>query len=462
MADESERVGGSDAGTGADDNKSIDESSATSSSKKNCRLMERGENAPQSDAPSANSENGNSCGVDKDGGVPEPAAAAATESVAASTAPAHSSNDTSVTGRSNSAGGSTASMGRPAPGFSHIARRLMTDSANINVDELVQAMDAHQPSSGESEDEKEDRMRLSETQRMLRELTADSDLMNQVMRAATNPEMAKELARQADTAWRNIEAVPGGFRALYQMHRNIQQPLWQAMMNDGQRASAAPKRHGKSKLPDPKEKLSVEALPNPWATPPSTFSASPGMPSSLGGLGGRGNSANIGGLANLLSALPISSSRGSSKSNESPNNLGFMSTLNPYMRNAGAGSLGSSGASGATGSGSSSSAPSGRPSVGSNSAPTSQDAASTPPEAPTPNVTGATVTPAEVTTPAGETADAGTEKYAEELAQLEAMGLHDRDRCITALEASDGDLFTALGLLETLEELDKVEPGEDA
>ncbi|CDR96998.1 Ubiquitin, putative [Babesia bigemina] len=455
MAGESERGGGGSAGKGTDGKKSMDDAPSPSSPKKNCRLMEYGDHAPQSDAPPANSETGSSCGVGKDGSGTETPAAASTASGTASAAPGRSPGGTSVAGRANKTGESSVSTGRPATGSSHVTRRLMTDTANINVDELVQSMDANQPSPGESDDEKEERMRQSETQRMLRELTADSDLMNQVMRAATNPEMAKELARQADTAWRNIEAVPGGFRALYQMHRNIQQPLWQAMLNDGQKASTPPRRHGRSKLPNPNEKLSVEALPNPWVTSPPSFPASPGMPPSLGGLGGMRNNSNMGGLANLLSSMPISPRRESSKGNESPLSLSLMNTLNPYIRGTGVDTSGSSRDSGASGSSSSSAATSGRHSVVSNSGSASHESAASPVEALTPSATGSEDEVAEPTNPVSE-------KYAEELAQLEEMGIYDRDRCITALEASDGDLFTALGLLESLEELDKAEPGEGA
>ncbi|ORM42178.1 Ubiquilin-4 [Babesia sp. Xinjiang] len=324
--------------------------------------------------------------------------------------------------------------------ISHFTRRLVTDTANIDVDQLVESMEANQ-SAPPSEEDADERMRMNETNRMLRELTSDSELMSQVMRAATNPEMAKELARQADTAWRNIEALPGGFRALCQMHRNIQQPLWHAMMDENRRGSVS-KNYEKAVTPKPTQKLTVETFPNPWATPPSMFSPSPNF-----GLNDGILSAPMSGLGNLLSAIPASSSQNSS-GNNSPGNLNLMSALQPYlaglMRNP---SNSSRSASSAVG--------------------TSNDPQSVTPESSSTEESHPTVTASSSTEPipaeAADLSSATSEvKYAKELEQMLEMGIEDRELCLTVLEASDGDIFAAIDLLQSLREADGTEPREDA
>ncbi|EDO08111.1 hypothetical protein BBOV_III005480 [Babesia bovis T2Bo] len=288
------------------------------------------------------------------------------------------------------------------------ARRLVTDTANLDIDRFVDAMGSQQAGT---RSDSEESMQMNETNRMLRELTADSELMNQVMRAATNPEMAKELARQADTAWRNIEALPGGFRALCQMHRSIQQPLWQAMTKDNRKVSMTLKGYDRLVTPKPNELLNVEAFPNPWATPQSTY---PSVPNS--GASGMAMNASLAHLSNFFnsSALTgqprVSASVGSEGAN----------SVSSHSRFSCQGTESSSGASGNT-------------SIEEPVA--SKSASSDPDDAPSISL------PSDV-------------RYAHELQQMLDMGLEDRDLCITVLEASDGDLVAAIDLFQSLSEPD--------
>lgn len=302
----------------------------------------------------------------------------------------------------------------------NLMKHLRRDPPNF-LEDLVESLGSNTSySPGESEEIREERLRMNETQRMLKELTADPDLMQQVMRAASNPEMAKELARQADTAWRNIEALPGGFRALYQMHRNIQQPLWQAVTAGGETTSTSTSRYAKPPAPKPTQPLTVEPLPNPWATPSTSFSPHDGIsPLSLRSImhGFRSSdNERVIPPSPFLRPLPINQETHSSVS-QSP--LGSLT-------------IGQSNPSNSAFADVPRSEVSVRPAVAE-------------------EVTEATEVPAP-----NESSDVSSDdRYANELRELSEMGMVDRDRCLTALEASDGDLFQALDLLQHLDEMDK-------
>ncbi|KAK1932845.1 hypothetical protein X943_001062 [Babesia divergens] len=309
----------------------------------------------------------------------------------------------------------------------NLMKQLRPDTSNF-MEDLVESLEnrsAYNP--GEGEEEKEERMRFNETQRMLRELTSDSDLMQQVMRAASNPEMAKELARQADTAWRNIEALPGGFRALYQMHRNIQQPLWQAITNGGPRGGTSTSRYGHTTPPKPTEPLNVEPLPNPWAAPTRPVGPPAFSPSALGSLFpgtivGKGKSP-LGGLGALLRPASNASRNRMQSMSVSQPSAGLMSTVQPHV---------------------------GSPAVVPGASSTIASDVTAAGSAAKEEVTGQPSGKPDVT-------KTNADRYALELKELADMGINDLDRCLTALEAADGDLFQALGLLQSLDELDRQE-----
>lgn len=339
-----------------------------------------------------------------------------------------------VTMSSSSSGNSASDVnkGIPStaiPGMSTFDEMLSAVAGNIMKDmrpeppnfleELVGSLGssaAYTP--GETEEVKEERKRMTDTHRMLKELTSDSDLMRQVMRAAANPEMAKELARQADTAWRNIEAVPGGFRALCQMHRNIQQPLWQAVTNGGTRMSASSSRYRNTTPPKPTERLNVEPLPNPWASPSPSYGGNNGLnPTSLRSILQTPSQPRYSGMDSFGSFLrsPVGQSKPVS------------SIPNPFAN------------------------------LMNGNIPSHNSAVVQP------NVVAAAGSGMNQDTSDGTSDDklSANEKYKNELKELEAMGMSDRDRCLTALEASDGDLFQALDLLQSLDEMDPREQEKD-
>jgi len=64
----------------------------------------------------------------------------------------------------------------------------------------------------------------------LRQIFNDPAFLRQSLQMAANPELLREMQRNADRAMQNIEMMPGGFDALRRMHTNIQEPLMNAAM----------------------------------------------------------------------------------------------------------------------------------------------------------------------------------------------------------------------------------------
>ncbi|XP_952319.1 uncharacterized protein TA12960 [Theileria annulata] len=221
-----------------------------------------------------------------------------------------------------------------------------------------------------------------EATRLFCEMASDPDIMDQAFSAAVNPNVAKELARQADTAWRNIETLPGGFRALCQMHHNLQQPLWNAVIGqDLPKVSNYQNSNLNTTLPN--EPIKAEPMPNPWKTetPRPTNPAPSSSPL---------NGFNPFGFTNFndnISAYPRSP-QGSRDE--------LLSSVISRTRSA------------------------------------SFQTAS-------------------------QLIQNSSTKYSKEIEELAEMGITDREKCLTALEAADGDLFQALGILQSLDEMDQEE-----
>ncbi|EAN32681.1 hypothetical protein TpMuguga_02g00398 [Theileria parva strain Muguga] len=233
--------------------------------------------------------------------------------------------------------------------------------------------------NGQSSNDKREQALQDEATRLFCEMASDPDIMDQAFSAAVNPNVAKELARQADTAWRNIETLPGGFRALCQMHHNLQQPLWNAVIGqDLPKVSNYQNSNLNTTLPN--EPIRADPMPNPWKTEaPRPASSVPSA--SVNGFNpfGFSNFDNIsyprspqGSRDELLSSV-ISRTRSAS-----------FQTASQLIQNS-------------------------------------------------------------------------STKYSKEMEELAEMGITDREKCLTALEAADGDLFQALGILQNLDEMDQEE-----
>lgn len=97
--------------------------------------------------------------------------------------------------------------------------------------------------------------------RAVNDLISDPQTLIQAAKAAANPAVARELARTTDRAVQNVEAIPGGFQALYNLHNKLQDPLWNAassVFNDESPVKA--KIYSDDRLAP----LEAQPLPNPW------------------------------------------------------------------------------------------------------------------------------------------------------------------------------------------------------
>eukprot|EP00741_Cyanophora_paradoxa_P006092 tig00000983_g5907.t1 len=100
----------------------------------------------------------------------------------------------------------------------------------------------------------------------------DPQLLRQTMEMARNPELMREMTRNADRAMSNIEALPGGFDALRRMYTNVQEPLMNAATGPAANPFAAlfggapGAGAGQTAAPPaPQGQPNNAPLPNPWA-----------------------------------------------------------------------------------------------------------------------------------------------------------------------------------------------------
>ncbi|UKJ90374.2 hypothetical protein MACJ_001307 [Theileria orientalis] len=263
----------------------------------------------------------------------------------------------------------------------------------------------HQSQLGrQNSEEKREQALEDEATRMFLDIASDPDMINQAFNAALNPNVAKELARRADTAWRNMETVPGGYQALCQMHRNLQQPLWNAVIGHD---VATPFRNSSDiKPPVHNEPIKVSAMPNPWKNAPQQqeHSGYGSFPSSFFGY--------FNPLTYLSGAIPDPPSASSSPAVSS--NM-LSSVIN-------------------------------------RTSPTSfQTASQLFQNTSTSNHNANHSTVSRGSSISSNNPDDNSNKYSREIEELAQMGLTDREKCLIALEAADGDIFQALGILEELE-----------
>ncbi|GJQ70836.1 hypothetical protein Trydic_g760 [Trypoxylus dichotomus] len=87
-------------------------------------------------------------------------------------------------------------------------------------------------------------------------------LLREAMQVIRNPNVADEFVRSADRAMNNIESLPGGFNALQQMYRNIEEPLISAT-NDSDNPFV--NLFTSTETSNQQETEIREPLPNPWS-----------------------------------------------------------------------------------------------------------------------------------------------------------------------------------------------------
>ncbi|KAI9093445.1 hypothetical protein DFS34DRAFT_263593 [Phlyctochytrium arcticum] len=297
--------------------------------------------------------------------------------------------------------------------------------------------------------------RLAESNPQLRQTLNDPRFLTEMMETMRNPALSQEMMRNVDRQLLNIENIPGGFNALSSMYNDIQAPLGASEENPS--TDEANRRYAEmlgAQQRSNSNSVNDQALPNPWAPPPSRPAASSTAHSpfggldaamaGMGGLGGYGGGSNMGAssLFNPAAFMQPSSqsptsANTASRSSTQPSPSAFdVNTLMQQMQQmqsmfgGGDGGFGSSpfggGAGGGLGDG-----------MGGLFGPGFAS----------PTVTSnASIGAGQATTPVQSTAQ-HEERFAEQLSTLNEMGFSEKDKSIRALLAAGGNVEAAIAYL---------------
>ncbi|KND03774.1 uncharacterized protein SPPG_01231 [Spizellomyces punctatus DAOM BR117] len=126
--------------------------------------------------------------------------------------------------------------------------------------------------------------RLAESNPSLRQTLNDPRFLREMLDTMRNPALSQEMMRNVDRQLLNIENIPGGFNALSSIYHDIQAPLSQ-MREEDTSTDEANRRFAEllgAQQRSSSEGINNQALPNPWAPPPTTSptSNSASLPSS--------------------------------------------------------------------------------------------------------------------------------------------------------------------------------------
>jgi ubiquilin len=108
---------------------------------------------------------------------------------------------------------------------------------------------------------------LMEENPQLREIMNDPQLLRQTLEMVRNPQAMQHMMRSQELAMSQLENLPGGFSALSNMYRNIQEPMMDAMSSGNQSNSTSIPSSQRS---DSLAGATGAAMPNPWGTPSTT------------------------------------------------------------------------------------------------------------------------------------------------------------------------------------------------
>merc|ERR1719293_137364 len=97
----------------------------------------------------------------------------------------------------------------------------------------------------------------------------DPETIQQAMRMATNPSLAREMTRNADLNMANLNASAGGHNALMQAHHDILDPLASALSSSGGGASQSLNTY------DEQPDRNAAPLANPWGAPAAPAASTP-------------------------------------------------------------------------------------------------------------------------------------------------------------------------------------------
>ncbi|TPX68484.1 hypothetical protein SpCBS45565_g02983 [Spizellomyces sp. 'palustris'] len=118
--------------------------------------------------------------------------------------------------------------------------------------------------------------RLAESNPSLRQMLNDPRFLREMLDTMRNPALSQEMMRNVDRQLLNIENIPGGFNALSSIYHDIQAPLSQ-MREEDSSTDEANRRFAEllgAQQRSSSEGINNQALPNPWAAPPTTSTSS--------------------------------------------------------------------------------------------------------------------------------------------------------------------------------------------
>lgn len=174
---------------------------------------------------------------------------------------------------------------------------------------------------------------LAERNPELQYILNDSQALRQGLELARNPELFREMMRNADRAMSNIEAHPGGFQALRRMYHQVSEPMMEASINqhrqslgldnpDSSASSGSSTTSSTSSDPNP----NTQPLPNPWAASQPARAGSAGASQSSSATSSASNAAanpflsmfgNMGAFPGFPPASGQAASQGSAQSTSS-------------------------------------------------------------------------------------------------------------------------------------------------
>ena len=104
--------------------------------------------------------------------------------------------------------------------------------------------------------------RMLEQNPQLRHMLDDPSVMEQAIQMMRNPSTRQQALRQQDLALSQLENLPGGFAALRNMYRDLQEPLEEAMGGAETSTTSSSSNNNSST-----QGASGAAMPNPWGSP---------------------------------------------------------------------------------------------------------------------------------------------------------------------------------------------------
>lgn len=117
---------------------------------------------------------------------------------------------------------------------------------------------------------------LMESNPEVRRALEDPETLRTMGQAAQNPDLHREMLRNADRSLSNIEAMPGGHDALRRMYETVQAPLEAGMGGVGASLLGGSGGTGQAAAPTP----AGSPLPNPWS--PQRQTPAGGQPAGVG------------------------------------------------------------------------------------------------------------------------------------------------------------------------------------